>query len=100
MLPLWVSITDMFDVPNGEREKVISAFYLIYSHYKNDEEFIADGKRYYGEWCSRVSRDGIKYHKTNCSWFYDWWVAGEIPEKVKEKPQKEITINPDGSFYA
>jgi len=95
LLTLWVSITGMFDIPGDQKEKVIPAFELIYKNYKTDDEFIADGKRYYGEWCKRKQRDGRPYNKQNCSWFYNWWVSGEIPEIAKEI-QRELTLSERG----
>lgn len=88
LLPLWNSITGMFDVPGDQKEKVIPAFEILIKQYKTDDEFITDGKKYYSAWRSRSGKDGRAYSKLNCSWFYNWWIAGEIPEVSKEAKDK------------
>ncbi|MDD5517831.1 MAG: hypothetical protein PHV98_00585, partial [Candidatus Omnitrophica bacterium] len=84
ILPIWTSITGMFDIPGREKEKVLSAFELLLKQYKNDSEFIDNGKKYFEAWKNRTAKDGRKYSKTNCSWFYDWMVAGEIPQTIDQ----------------
>lgn len=91
---VWNKITGMFTIPAKDIDKVLPALEaLYYQHGKDEAKLIEFLKPYYQSWISRKAANGLPYSKTNCTWLYDWAVAGEIPEpsagRAAAKPSKE-----------
>lgn len=84
---VWNKITGMFTIPAKDIDKVLPALEaLYYQHGKDEAKLIEFLKPYYQSWISRRAANGLPYSKTNCTWLYDWAVAGEIPEPSVGRP--------------
>lgn len=77
-ISIFCKVTNMVSIPGRETEKVLPAIEALRNG-KNDDELVNYLKPFYAEWTRRTSKQGVAYSKANCSWLYDWAVAGEIP---------------------
>jgi DNA-binding transcriptional regulator YhcF (GntR family) len=92
-------VTGMTAIPGSELSKVVPAMDALHNKFSSEEDFINYLKPFYEWWKKQKRKDNVPYSKTNCSWIYDIAISGEIPEKVKEKPKKEIMVDDDGGMY-
>lgn len=92
-ISIFCKVTNMVSIPGRETEKVLPAIEALRSG-KNDDELVDYLKPFYAEWTRRTSKQGIAYSKANCSWLYDWAVAGEIPAgKQKQYDESWEVVN-------
>lgn len=100
-LKLFKSITGMGAIPGTQLDKVLPALETLwYQHDKDADKLAAFLKPYFENWTKRKSKNGTFYSKANCSWLYDWAIAGEIPAESNsadaEKPRMRILRGADG----
>jgi len=77
---LFQAVTGMNAIPGTQIDKVLPALETLwYQHDKDADKLTAYLKPYFENWTKRKSKNGTFYSKANCSWLYDWAIAGEIP---------------------
>jgi len=80
IIRVWSKVTNMVTIPAGQSDKVLPALEALYYKHNRDEPALIEYlKPYYAAWTSRRTKDNRQYSKSNCTWLYDWAVAGEIP---------------------
>ena len=100
---LFQAITGMAAIPGTQLDKVLPALETLwYQHDKDADGLVAYLKPFYDAWTKRKSKNGTHYSKSNCSWLYDWAVAGEIPPEYiqpeAEKPRMRKLRGADGEI--
>ena len=100
---LFQAITGMAAIPGTQLDKVLPALETLwYQHGKDADGLVAYLKPFYDAWTKRKSKNGTHYSKANCSWLYDWAVAGEIPAEYvqpeAEKPRMRKLRGADGEI--
>jgi hypothetical protein len=80
-ISIFCNVTGMVSIPGGETDKVLPALEALHKN-RSDNELIEYLRPFYGEWTTRTSKKGTAYSKANCSWLYDWAIAGQIPDKA------------------
>ncbi len=79
-MAIFREVTGMNAIPASEIEKTMPALETLwYQNDKDADSLIAFLKPYYENWIKRKGKNGAHYSKTNCSWLYDWAIAGEVP---------------------
>jgi hypothetical protein len=77
---LFQAITGMSAIPASQIQQALPALETLwYQHDKDADKLIAYLKPYFENWTKRKGKNGAFYSKSNCSWLYDWAIAGEIP---------------------
>ena len=94
---VWNKITGMVSVPAGQSDRVIPALEALYYQMGRDENRLIEYlKPYFQAWIGRKTKDGLPYSRGNCTWLYDWAIAGEIPQQSngesKPKPKRNAGL--------
>lgn len=77
---LFQAVTGMGSIPASQIEKTLPALEtLFYQCDRDNNKLTSYLKPYFEAWTKRKSKNGAFYSKANCSWLYDWAIAGEIP---------------------
>lgn len=91
---VWNNITGMVSVPAGQSDRVIPALEALYYQLGRDENRLIEYlKPYYQAWINRKTKDGLPYSRANCTWLYDWAIAGEIPQQSTGEPKPKPKRN-------
>lgn len=77
---VFCKVTGMSCIPGSEIQKVLPALEALQVKYPQEQELIDYLIPFWQNWIKRRTKDGRLYSKTNCTWLYDWAVAGVIPE--------------------
>lgn len=98
-IDIFKAVTGMPAIPGSEQSKVATAMRSIRdSKALDDDALTAYLKPYFEAWISRKSKSGKPYSPANCTWLYDWAVAGHIPDFIEpEKPKGRILVDAWGN---
>lgn len=87
-LKLFQAVTGMGAIPASQIQQTLPALETLwYQHDKDADKLTAFLKPYFENWTKRKSKNGAFYSKANCSWLYDWAIAGEIPANGNDSPR-------------